>query len=74
MKKEHGNIVWVMGPAFSLTRIKGAMQALINGYAHGLMGNALASHDLRGAAAHCPGAGYIYTRYPSPMAITTIWT
>ena len=56
-EREHGNIVWVMGPAFSFDHdARHAMQSLIEqGYAHGLMaGNALATHDLEGAYLH-PG-------------------
>ena len=51
-EKDHGNILWVMGPAFAFDEdARRAMQALVeNGYAHGLMaGNALATHDLEGA-------------------------
>ncbi len=51
-EKEHGNIVWVMGPAFTFDYdARRAMQLLVeNGYAHGLMGgNALATHDLEAA-------------------------
>ena len=38
-EKEHGNVVWVLGPACSFdASAKAAMQALIeNGYAHGLL-------------------------------------
>ena len=48
-EREHGNIVWVMGPAFAFDAdARAAMQALVeNGYAHALLaGNALATHDL----------------------------
>ena len=54
-EKEHGNILWVMGPAFSFDAgARAAMQALVEaGYAHGLLaGNALATHDLEGAHLH----------------------
>lgn len=64
-EKEHGNIVWVMGPAFSFDfDARNAMAALINnGYAHGLMaGNALATHDLEGALLHTALGQDIYTQ------------
>lgn len=68
-EKEHGNIVWVMGPAFSFDYdARHAMQALIeNGYAHGLMaGNALATHDLEGAYLHTALGQDIYTQKSQP--------
>lgn len=68
-EKEHGNIVWVMGPAFSFDYdARNAMQALIeNGYAHGLMaGNALATHDLEGALLHTALGQDIYTQKSQP--------
>ncbi len=55
-EKEHGNIVWVMGPAFAFDfDARNAMQKLCeNGYAHALLaGNALGTHDLE--------AGYLRT-------------
>lgn len=68
-EKEYGNIVWVMGPAFSFDAdARAAMQALIdNGYAHGLMaGNALATHDLEGALLHTALGQDIYTQVSQP--------
>lgn len=68
-EKEHGNIVWVMGPAFSFDAgARAAMQALVeNGYAHGLMaGNALATHDLEGALLHTALGQDIYTQASQP--------
>ena len=68
-EKEHGNIVWVMGPAFSFDfDARNAMQSLIeNGYAHGLMaGNALATHDLEGALLHTALGQDIYTQKSQP--------
>ncbi|WP_367932592.1 hypothetical protein [Enterocloster citroniae] len=68
-EKEFGNIVWVMGPAFSFDAdARAAMQALIdNGYAHGLMaGNALATHDLEGALLHKSLCQDIYTQVSQP--------
>lgn len=50
--REHGYIVWVLGPAVAFDRdSRTAMQGLIeNGYCHALMaGNALATHDLEAA-------------------------
>ncbi len=50
--REHGKIVWVMGPAFAFDRdARAAMSSLIeNGYVHAILaGNALATHDLEGA-------------------------
>lgn len=68
-EKEHGNIVWVMGPAFAFDAdARAAMQALIdNGYAHGLLaGNALATHDLEGAYLHTALGQDIYTQVSQP--------
>ena len=68
-EREHGNIVWVMGPAFSFDKdARNAMQALIeNGYADGLMaGNALATHDLEGALLHTALGQDIYTQISQP--------
>lgn len=68
-EKEHGNIVWVMGPAFAFDAdARRAMQLLIeNGYAHGVMaGNALATHDLEGALLHTALGQDIYTQRSQP--------
>ncbi len=68
-EKEHGNILWVMGPAFSFDfDARRAMEALVNnGYAHGLMaGNALATHDLEGALLHTALGQDIYTQKSQP--------
>ena len=68
-EKGHGNILWVMGPAFSFdSDARAAMQALVeNGYAHGLMaGNALATHDLEGALLHTALGQDIYTQKSQP--------
>ena len=51
-EKEHGRIVWVMGPAFAFDRdAREAMSRLIEGgYVHAVLaGNALATHDLEAA-------------------------
>ena len=68
-EKEHGYIVWVMGPACAFDKgARKAMQLLIeNGYAHGLLaGNALATHDLEGALLHTALGQDIYTQKPQP--------
>ena len=68
-EKDHGNILWVMGPAFAFDEdARKAMQALVeNGYAHGLMaGNALATHDLEGALLHTALGQDIYTQKSQP--------
>ena len=68
-EKDHGNIVWVMGPAFSFDYdARRAMQALVeNGYAHGVLaGNALATHDLEGALLHTALGQDIYTQKSHP--------
>ena len=68
-EKDHGNIVWVMGPAFSFDYdARRAMQALVEkGYAHGLLaGNALATHDLEGALLHTALGQDIYTQRSQP--------
>src|SRR5699024_7522873 len=68
-EKEHGNILWVMGPAFSFDAdARRAMQAMVeNGYVDGLMaGNALATHDLEGAMFHTALGQDIYTQQSQP--------
>lgn len=64
-EREHGNIVWVMGPAFAFDAdARNAMQAMVeHGYVDGLMaGNALATHDLEGAMFHTALGQDIYTQ------------
>ena len=64
-EKDHGNIVWVMGPAFAFDDgARKAMQALIdNGYCHALFaGNALATHDMEGDVFHTGLGQDIYTK------------
>ncbi len=68
-EREHGNVVWVMGPAFSFDAdARKAMSAMIdNGYVDGLMaGNALATHDLEGAMFHTALGQDIYTQRCHP--------
>ena len=64
-EREHGKIVWVMGPAFSFDRdARHAMQLIIEaGYVDGVLaGNALATHDLEGARFHTALGQDIYTQ------------
>jgi len=68
-EKEHGNIIWVMGPAFAFDKdARRAMQLLVeNGYVHGVLaGNALATHDLEGALLHTALGQDIYTQKSQP--------
>ena len=68
-EKDHGNILWVMGPAFSFDAdARRSMQAMVeNGYVDGLMaGNALATHDLEGAMFHTALGQDIYTQKSQP--------
>lgn len=68
-EKEHGNVLWVMGPAFSFDAdARRAMEVMINaGYVDGLMaGNALATHDLEGAMFHTALGQDIYTQKSHP--------
>lgn len=68
-EREHGNILWVMGPAFSFDAdARAAMQKMVeHGYVGGLMaGNALATHDLEGALFHTALGQDIYTQKSHP--------
>ncbi len=68
-EKEHGNILWVMGPAFAFDEdARRAMRKLIdNGYVHGILaGNALATHDLEAALLHTALGQDIYTQRSQP--------
>jgi len=68
--RDHGYIVWVLGPALAFDRdSRDAMQALIEaGYCHALLaGNALATHDLE-AGRYGTGLGQdIYTQELAPL-------
>jgi len=67
--REHGKIVWVMGPAFAFDRdAREAMSKLIeNGYVHAILaGNALATHDLEGAYMGTALGQDIYTHISQP--------
>ena len=68
-EREHGRIVWVMGPAFAFDRdAREAMSKLIeNGYVHAILaGNALATHDLEGAYMGTALGQDIYTHISPP--------
>ena len=64
-EKDHGKIVWVLGPAFSFDHdARKAFEGIINkGYVHALLaGNALATHDLEGAYLKTALGQNIYTQ------------
>ena len=68
-ERDHGKIVWVMGPAFAFDHdARQAMEKLIeNGYVHAILaGNALATHDLEGAYLHTALGQDIYTQKSQP--------
>ena len=68
-EREHGKIVWVMGPAFAFDRdAREAMSKLIeDGYVHAVLaGNALATHDLEGAYMGTALGQDIYTHISQP--------
>ena len=67
--RDHGKIVWVMGPAFAFDRdAREAMSRLIEaGYVHAILaGNALATHDLEGAYLGTALGQDIYTHISQP--------
>ena len=64
-KENGGNVLWVMGPAFTFDAgARHAMQRMVEeGYVQGVMGgNALATHDLEGAVLHTALGQDIYTQ------------
>lgn len=64
-EKDHGKIVWVLGPAVAFdSDARSAFSRLIgNGYCHALLaGNALATHDLEGAYLQTALGQNIYTQ------------
>lgn len=68
-EREHGYIVWVLGPAAVFDHdARCAMARIIrHGYAHALFaGNALATHDLEAALFHTGLGQDIYTKEPVP--------
>jgi len=68
--RDHGNIVWVLGPAVAFDKdSRDAMQGLIeHGYCNALLaGNALATHDLEAAYFQTGLGQNIYTQHLQPM-------
>ena len=68
-ERDHGRIIWVMGPAFAIDAgARAAMEAMIEtGYCHGLLaGNALGTHDLEAAYLHTALGQDIYTQRSQP--------
>ncbi|QNL44167.1 hypothetical protein H8790_12115 [Oscillibacter hominis] len=68
-EKDHGKIVWVMGPAFSFdSDARSAFARLIaGGYVHAVLaGNALATHDLEAAYLNTALGQNIYTQQSQP--------
>ena len=68
-EREHGNVVWVAGPAFTFDAdARRAMQSLVEGgYVHGLLaGNALATHDLEAGYLRTALGQDIYTQESQP--------
>ena len=68
-ERDHGKIVWVMGPAFAFDHdARAAMAKLIeNGYVHAILaGNALATHDLEAAYLKTALGQDIYTQRSVP--------
>ena len=66
-EREHGNILWVMGPACAFDAdARAAFAALVRGgFVHGLMaGNALATHDLEASYRGTALGQDIYTQRP----------
>ena len=67
--RDHGKIVWVMGPAFAFDHdARNAFSKLIaSGYADAVLaGNALATHDLEAAYLHTDLGQNIYTQQLQP--------
>lgn len=68
--RDHGKIVWVMGPAFAFDHdARNAFSKLIEaGYVDAVLaGNALATHDLEGAYMKTALGQDIYTQKSQPM-------
>ena len=69
-EREHGKIVWVVGPAFTFDYdARDAFSRVIaGGYAHAILaGNAMATHDLEGAYLHTALGQNIYTQRHQPL-------
>ena len=67
--RDHGKIVWVMGPAFAFDYdARNAFAALVaNGYVDAVLaGNALATHDLEAAYLNTALGQNIYTQHLQP--------
>lgn len=67
--REHGKIVWVLGPAFAFDKdARDSFSKLIaNGYVHALLaGNALATHDLEASYLKTALGQNIYTQESQP--------
>jgi len=68
-EKDHGYVVWVMGPAFAFDSDsrKAFSELIAGGYVDAVMaGNALATHDLEGAYLHTALGQNIYTQENVP--------
>ena len=68
-EREHGNVVWVAGPAFAFDHdSRQALQRLVeHGYVDALLtGNALATHDLEGGYLSTALGQDIYTQKSQP--------
>ena len=68
-EKDHGYVVWVMGPAFAFdSDSRDAFSRIVaNGYADAILaGNALATHDLEGAYLNTALGQNIYTQKNQP--------
>lgn len=76
-ERDHGNIIWVMGPACAFDAdARSAFAALVReGFVDGILaGNALATHDLEAATGVPPWGRTYIPRGPSPMGIIIIST
>ncbi len=72
-EREHGYVVWVMGPAFSSTasRARRSPRSSMRGYVDAVFaGNALATHDLEGSYFHTALGQDIETQENRPHATT----
>ena len=68
-EKEHGRIVWVLGPALTFDHdARDAFSRIVaGGYVHGMLaGNAMATHDLEGAYLRTALGQDIYTQENHP--------
>lgn len=68
-EREHGNIVWVLGPAvvFDYDARYAFSQLVENGYVHALLaGNALVTHDIEGALSGTALGQELYSKRSAP--------